>query len=89
MPPLLFQSFLLTSVFTSNFKRSTLSLNGARAAGGRASLFELVKVKFVHVVFGQETRSDGTSDTDWKKGRDGEVTRSHLALLFSKHSRMW
>lgn len=83
--------FLLTSVLVSNFKTSALDLNGARAAGKRARLFEAVKVKSVHVTFVQETRSDSTSDADWKKGWDGEVIVSHSgknsgggALLCSK-----
>lgn len=73
----------------SNLKISTLKINRAKAVRKRACLFDLVKVKFIIVMFVQETHSN--NDTDWKKGWDGEVITSRLgknsggvAQLFSK-----
>ena len=87
---LLFSCFLL-SYAMSDFRMTTLNLNGARDVRKRASLFQLLKLKRSSVIFLQETHSDVSNESDWKTEWDGEVVLSHLsnntagvALLFSR-----
>ena len=75
----------------SDFKVSTLNINGARDVRKRACLFEMVKLKKINVMFIQETHSDTLNECDWKREWEGEVILSHLhstssgvALLFSR-----
>ena len=75
----------------SEFRVSTLNINGARNVKKRACLFELVKLKNINVMFIQETHSDTLNETDWRTEWEGEVILSHLsnssggvAILFSR-----
>ncbi|KAI3370930.1 hypothetical protein L3Q82_023483 [Scortum barcoo] len=76
----------------SDFKVSTLNLNGARDVRKRANVFELMKLKGINVMLLQETHSDTLNETDWRREWDGDVVLSHLdrvsggvALLFSRN----
>ncbi|KAI3363546.1 hypothetical protein L3Q82_012152 [Scortum barcoo] len=76
----------------SDFKVSTLNLNGARDVRKRANVFELMKLKGINVMLLQETHSDTLNETDWSREWDGDVVLSHLdrvsggvALLFSRN----
>ncbi len=69
---------LLTSEIMSDFRVSTVNLNGARDVTKRVSLFELVRLKGINVILVQETYSDTLNETDWKREWDGEVVLSHL-----------
>lgn len=62
----------------SNFRVSTLNLNGARDMRNRVSVYELMKLKHMNVLMVQETHSDCLNETDWKRDWDGEVILSHL-----------
>lgn len=74
---------LLTSADMSDFRVSTLNINGARDMRKRASLFELIKLKIINVMLVQETHSDTLDETDWRREWDGEVVLSHLSRCFS------
>ena len=63
----------------SDFKVSTLNINGARDVRKRACLFEMVKLKKINVMFIQETHSDTLNETDWNLEWDGEVILSHFS----------
>lgn len=83
--------FSLTLECVSNFRVSTLNVNGARDPRKRANLFELMKLTKIDIMFVQETPSDTLHEADWKKEWEGGVILSHLsrtsggvALLFSK-----
>ena len=73
------------------FNISTLNLNGARDAVKRSMLYELMKVKRSDIMFVQETHSDSSNETEWKREWEGEVVLSHkstssggVGILFSK-----
>ena len=75
----------------SDFRVSTLYINGARDVRKRANLFGFVRQKSFNVMLVQETHSDFLNETDWRREWDGEVVLSHLsrtsggvALPFSK-----
>lgn len=75
----------------SHFKVGTLNLNGARDVRKRSTLYELVKLKNIDVMFLQETHSDVCNEVDWKREWGGEFVLSHgssnsggVAILFSK-----
>lgn len=76
----------------SDFRVSTLDLNGAREAKKRASLFELMKLKNINVMMLQETHGDTLNETDWRTEWDGQLVLSPLsrisggvAILFSRN----
>ena len=56
----------------SHFNISTININGARDAGKRSLLYEMMNIKKVDVMFVQETHSDILNESDWKKEWGGE-----------------
>lgn len=83
--------FILVSLVMSNFRVSTLNLNGARDIRKGVRVYELMKLKHINVLMVQETHSDCSNVTDWNRDWEGEVILSHLSracggvrLLFSK-----
>ncbi len=48
---------LFSSLIMSNFKISSLNVNGARDVNKRAQVYELMKLKNIDVMFLQETHS--------------------------------
>ena len=74
-----------------DFKIGSLNLNGARSDVKRASLFKLIELKKLDVIFLQETHSNLENENDWKKEWAGEIILSHnvsnsggVGMLFSK-----
>lgn len=76
----------------SNFKVSSLNVNGARDVKKRVQVYELMKIKKIDVMFLQETHSTKENEVDWMKEWEGQVVLSHktassagVAVLFSKN----
>lgn len=91
---LFFCYFLLLFLFLVSLVMSvsTLNLNGARDMRKRVSVYDLMRMKHLHVLMVQETHSDGSVEIEWKRDWEGEVVLGHLsrtsgvvALLFSKN----
>ena len=85
--------FALSILFflMGDFKIGSLNINGARSDAKRASLFKLIELKKLDIMFIQETHSDAANENDWKKEWPGEVILSHrlsnsggVGVLFSK-----
>lgn len=75
----------------SNFKISSLNVNGARDVNKRAQVYELMKLKNIDVMFLQETHSTKENEVEWMKEWEGKIVLSHktalsagVAVLFSK-----
>jgi len=75
----------------SNFKISSLNVNGARDVSKRAQIYELMKLKNIDVMFLQETHSTKENEVEWMKEWEGNIVLSHktalsagVAVLFSK-----
>ncbi|KAL6466369.1 hypothetical protein MHYP_G00241730 [Metynnis hypsauchen] len=75
----------------SRIRVGTLNVNGARDVYKRALIYELIKQKGVDVKLLQETHSDGSNETDWRKEWESEALFSHMsstragvAVLFAK-----
>lgn len=75
----------------SNFKISSLNVNGARDASKRAQVYELMNLKNIDVMFLQETHSTKENEIEWMKEREGKFILSHknalsagVAVLFSE-----
>ena len=82
------------SFLMAELKIGSLNINGARSDVKRASLFKLMELKALDVIFLQETHSDVENESDWRKQWPGEVILSHKAsnsggvgVLFSKGFR--
>ena len=74
------------------FRSGTLNVNGARDIYKRALIYEFIKEKGVDVMLLQETHSDVSNETDWRREWEGEALFSHMsstrggvAVLFAKH----
>uniref|UniRef100_A0A3B5R4A8 Reverse transcriptase domain-containing protein n=1 Tax=Xiphophorus maculatus TaxID=8083 RepID=A0A3B5R4A8_XIPMA len=74
-----------------SFKVASLNLNGAREAGKRALIYQMMNQKKIDIIYLQETHSDCNTETDWGREWRGEVVLSHgtsqsagVGFLFSK-----
>lgn len=84
---------VLTIFFFSmgDLKIGSLNINGAKSEVKRASLFKLMGIKNLDVIFVQETHSDAKNESEWKREWPGEVILSHklsnsggVGVLFKK-----
>jgi len=82
---------LVCSLLMSNFKISSINLNGARDAVKRAQLYDVLKIEGIDIAFVQETHSTQENAVEWKKEWDGQSCLSHkrvfsagVGILFSK-----
>jgi len=82
---------LVCSLLMSNFKISSINLNGARDAVKRAQLYDVLKIKGIDIAFVQETHSTQENAVEWKKEWNGQSCLSHkhvfsagVGILFSK-----
>ncbi len=57
----------------SNFKISSLNVNGARDVNKRAQVYELMKLKNIDVMFLQETHSTKENEVEWMKEWEGKI----------------
>lgn len=74
-----------------NINIGTININGARTDVKRASLFKLLELKKLDVLFVQETHSDSGNEGDWRREWPGQVFLSHkqsnsagVGILFSR-----
>uniref|UniRef100_A0A3B4TQD0 Reverse transcriptase domain-containing protein n=1 Tax=Seriola dumerili TaxID=41447 RepID=A0A3B4TQD0_SERDU len=78
--------------FMGSIKVGSLNLNGARDQRKRASLFKLISMKKLDVVFLQETHSTEDNEIHWNKEWEGRTFLSHksstscgVGILFSRN----
>ena len=86
-----FLVLVISSFLMGDFKIGSLNINGARSDIKRASIFRLMDLKKLDILFLQETHSDIENENDWKKEWPGEVILSHnvsnsggVGVLFSR-----
>lgn len=77
----------------SNFKISSIHLNGARDAAKRAQLYDVLKMKNMDIAFVQETHTTPDNVVEWQKEWDGHICLSHktvfsagVGILFKEYS---
>lgn len=87
--------FVLVSLFPFAFMNSlkigSLNVNGVRGLNKREAVFKFIEQKKLSVSFLQETHSDISNETEWRKEWKGEICFSHgsnlsagVAILFSE-----
>jgi len=81
---------LVCSILMSNFKISSINLNGARDAVKRAQLYDVLKIKGIDIAFVHD-HSTQENAVEWKKEWDGQSCLSHkrvfsagVGILFSQ-----